>query len=117
MTYPYRPNWPSNGYSYGDRVRKKSGSSWHGKVVGWYATDLTKLGWCVESEREPGSVQIYPEAALEDLGLTYHAVKPEHSKYWIIMEVCCGVERATHYIFDTRIEAENYIRYLINAKV
>jgi hypothetical protein len=49
----------------GDRLRKKSGSSWQGRVVGFYSTDLTPVGYCVESEREPGSVQIYAETALE----------------------------------------------------
>lgn len=49
----------------GDRVRKRKGASWQGKVCGYYVTTLTPKGYCVESEREPGSVQIYPEAALE----------------------------------------------------
>lgn len=49
----------------GDRVRKTKGSSWQGIIVGSYSTSLTPVGWCVESEREPGSVQLYPEAALE----------------------------------------------------
>jgi hypothetical protein len=48
----------------GDRVTKTKGSSWTGRVVGFYSTDLTPIGYCVESENEPGSVQIYPEAAL-----------------------------------------------------
>lgn len=48
----------------GQRVRKKSGSAWHGRVVGTYQTVLTADGYCVESEREPGSVQIYPAHAL-----------------------------------------------------
>lgn len=48
-----------------DRVRKTKGSSWQGRVVGFYSTSLTKNGYCVESEREPGSVQLYPESALE----------------------------------------------------
>lgn len=52
-------------FTIGDRVRKTKGSSWQGRVVGFYSTDLTPIGYCVESEREPGSVQIYPEAALE----------------------------------------------------
>lgn len=52
-------------YSRGDRVRKIKGSSWQGHVVGFYSTDLTQIGYCVESEREHGSVQLYPEAALE----------------------------------------------------
>ena len=49
----------------GDRVRKIKGSSWQGIVVGEYSTSLTPEGYAVESEREPGSVQIYPAAALE----------------------------------------------------
>jgi len=51
----------------GTRVRKKTGSSWQGRVVGYYSSSLTTLGLCVESEREPGSVQIYPLKALEVL--------------------------------------------------
>lgn len=47
------------------RVRKTKGSSWQGRVVGFYSTTLTPVGYAVESERESGSVQIYPEAALE----------------------------------------------------
>lgn len=53
-------NYPLN-----TRVRKKRGAEWHGKVCGYYATDLTGEGVCVESEREIGSVQIYPIDALE----------------------------------------------------
>ena len=49
----------------GDRVRKTKGASWQGLVVGTYKTALTPEGYCVESEREPGSVQLYPVAALE----------------------------------------------------
>jgi hypothetical protein len=49
----------------GARVRKIKGSSWQGHVVGFYSTELTPEGYCVESEREPGSVQIYPVSALE----------------------------------------------------
>lgn len=49
----------------GTRVRKKSGSEWQGIVVGTYSTKLTPVGFCVESECHPGSVQIYPAAALE----------------------------------------------------
>lgn len=45
-------------------VEKKSGSQWKGRIVGVYSTDLTPIGWCVESETEIGSVQIYPEKAL-----------------------------------------------------
>jgi hypothetical protein len=51
-------------FKVGDRVTKIKGSSWTGRVVGVYETSLTPIGYCVESEREPGSVQIYPESAL-----------------------------------------------------
>lgn len=51
----------------GTGVRKKSGGSWQGRVVGFYSTSLTPEGYAVESERETGSVQIYPRAALERL--------------------------------------------------
>jgi len=51
----------------GERVRKVRGSRWQGNIVGFYSTDLTPVGYCVESETEKGSVQIYPEAALESL--------------------------------------------------
>jgi dihydrofolate reductase (trimethoprim resistance protein) len=52
-------------FSLGERVRKKSGAAWQGQVVGWYSTKLTPEGYAVESESHPGSVQIYPVAALE----------------------------------------------------
>lgn len=52
-------------FKLGDLVRKKSGSSWHGKIVGTYSTELTPEGYAVESMYEPGSVQIYPAKALE----------------------------------------------------
>lgn len=52
-------------FDLGERVRKKRGSSWQGRVVGFYSTSLTPIGYAVESEREPGSVHIYPESALE----------------------------------------------------
>lgn len=48
----------------GDLVEKKSGAEWHGRVVGEYSTDLTSEGYCVESIRERGSVQLCPVAAL-----------------------------------------------------
>ena len=59
--------WPATHLSFalGDMVRKTRGSSWHGRVVGWHSTSLTSEGYAVESEREPGSVQIYPASALE----------------------------------------------------
>lgn len=51
-------------FALGERVTKINGSSWTGRVVGLYSTDLTPVGYCIESENEPGSVQIYPEAAI-----------------------------------------------------
>lgn len=56
-----------NRFSEGQRVEKIKGSSWRGRVVGFYSTTLTPIGYCVESEREPGSVQIYPESALREV--------------------------------------------------
>jgi len=52
-------------FKLGDHVYKPKGSSWYGRVVGTYSTELTSEGYCVESEYHPGSVQIYPAAALE----------------------------------------------------
>lgn len=55
-------------FKLGDRVTKIKGSSWTGRVVGTYATALTPEGYAVESENEPGSVQIYPASALSTSG-------------------------------------------------
>lgn len=52
-------------FKIGDRVKKISGSNWHGRTVGTYSTDLTPEGYAVESATEKGSVQIYPAKALE----------------------------------------------------
>jgi len=49
----------------GTRVRKKSGSEWQGRVVGFYSTDLTPEGYVVESEVHKRSCQLYPAKALE----------------------------------------------------
>ncbi|HKH01936.1 MAG TPA: hypothetical protein VKB08_14600 [Bradyrhizobium sp.] len=56
-------------YQLGDYVEKKSGSMWHGTVVGFYSTWMTPRGYAVESKYEKGSVQIYPEAALTNKGV------------------------------------------------
>jgi len=53
-------------YKLGDFVQKKRGSSWRGVVVGDYSTDQTEEGYSVVSLHEPGSVQVWPLAALED---------------------------------------------------
>lgn len=70
-------------FKLGDLVRKKSGSEWEGKIVGFYSTELNPDGYCVESNKHLGSVQIYPGKALEKVqtvGLWHEAKKP---KYWI----------------------------------
>lgn len=54
-------------FQLGNRVTKTKGSSWTGRVVGTYSTSLTPEGYAVESENEPGSVQIYPASALAPL--------------------------------------------------
>lgn len=48
----------------GQKVTKVSGSNWTGNIVGFYSTDLTPVGYAVESDTEKGSVQIYPAKAL-----------------------------------------------------
>ena len=52
-------------YKLGQHLRKKSGSQWEGKVVGFYSTELTLEGYAIESSAHAGSVQIYPKNALE----------------------------------------------------
>lgn len=52
-------------FKFGDKVRKKSGSEWEGRVCGFYSTALTEEGYAVESSTHKGSVQIYPATALE----------------------------------------------------
>lgn len=64
---PLTEEQPVGKFKLGDRVRKTKGSSWSGHVVGTYSTGLTPEGYNVESENEPGSVQLYPAAALETL--------------------------------------------------
>lgn len=53
-------------YKEGDLVKKRgSKGQWHGRIVGRYSTSITSYGYAVESALEKGSVQIYPESALE----------------------------------------------------
>lgn len=59
-------------FKLGDLVRKKTGSEWEGKVVGFYSTKLTPEGYCVESSTHAGSVQIYPGKALEKVQFAEH---------------------------------------------
>lgn len=69
-------NFKDAKFSPGDRVRKIRGSSWQGLVVGVYSTTLTPEGYAVESEREPGSVQIYPASAFELVPVTIRQGQP-----------------------------------------
>ena len=55
---------PGAKWRLGDMVKKVRGSKWRGKVVGFYSTEATPIGYSVESAFEPGSVQVWPEAAL-----------------------------------------------------
>lgn len=57
-------NWK---YQLGDNVRKIKGSDWEGFVVGFYKSSHTPCGYAVESSYHYGSVQIYPENALEKI--------------------------------------------------
>lgn len=52
-------------FAMGDMVQKKQGSKWRGQVIGFYSTPKTPYGYAVESAFEEGSVQVWPEAALE----------------------------------------------------
>lgn len=52
-------------FKLGDLVYKVKGSEWGGRVVGFYSTEQTPRGYAVESSAYRGTVQIYPEAALE----------------------------------------------------
>lgn len=53
----------------GQPVRKRIGSWWEGRVVGFYSTNATPRGYAVQmpGPRNNGPVQIYPEAALESV--------------------------------------------------
>ena len=55
---------PGAKWRLGDTVQKVRGSKWRGKVAGFYSTEATPIGYSVESAFEPGSVQVWPEAAL-----------------------------------------------------
>lgn len=55
----------NSAFSIGDLVRKKSGSWWEGRVVGFYSTEQTADGVCVQLDKPMGPVQIYPASALE----------------------------------------------------
>ena len=83
-----KPAWAK--WSIGDSVTKTKGSSWTGKVAGYYQTDLTSKGYAVESETEKGSVQIYPEAAL--YGVETEAERVERERDEFKVEICKDLE-------------------------
>jgi hypothetical protein len=60
-----QPGWKPPGWEHGigTRLTKVKGSNWTGPVVGFYRASLTEFGCAVESENEPGNVQIYPAPA------------------------------------------------------
>lgn len=51
-------------FQIGGMVRKRSGSWWEGRVVGFYRTEQTPDGVCVQLDKPMGPVQIYPASAL-----------------------------------------------------
>lgn len=53
-------------FQMGNIVRKKNGSWWEGRVVGFYSTEQTPDGYAVQIDKPNGPVQIYPGSALED---------------------------------------------------
>ncbi len=60
-------HFPECKFNWFDNVQKTSGSYWEGKVVGFYSTEQTKIGYCIQlpTKNNNGPVQIYPESALE----------------------------------------------------
>ncbi len=51
-------------FKIGDIVHKPKGSWWQGRVVGFYSTEDTQEGYCVQLDIPHGPVQIYPASAL-----------------------------------------------------
>lgn len=79
-------------FGIGSLVQKKQGSKWRGKVVGFYSTDATEIGYSVESLYEPGSVQVWPEAALIPWeGSNLVSVKQDIEK--LILQTPTGLKR------------------------
>jgi hypothetical protein len=62
---PVKTLQAKSAFSIGDLVRKRSGSWWEGRVVGFYSTEQTPDGVCVQLDKPLGPVQIYPASALE----------------------------------------------------
>ena len=94
-------------FKIGDSVRKKSGSSWEGRIVGTYSIELTPEGYAVESFAHKGSVQIYPVNALEALAEQPSVREPltdeQITRVWF--ESASGKITPTHIEFARAIEA------------
>lgn len=93
-------HWHKNAkFKNGQHVTKIKGSRWTGKVVGFYSTELTPIGYAVESDTEKGSVQIYPESALElcqPAAVSADAVTVAgkiHAEAYQLVEVFKGTEK------------------------
>lgn len=94
-------------FKMGDHVEKISGSSWRGRVVGTYSTDLTREGYAVESDTEKGSVQIYPAKALR-LATPANGEQVERVK--VLEEALRAIQRiAPRDVHDGYDYAGNYI--------
>ena len=64
-------------FQIGTKVEKVRGSCWRGRVVGFYSATLTEMGYAVESDYEPGNVQVYPEVALRAVEETSYTLRPD----------------------------------------
>lgn len=80
-------------FKLGDKLQKKKGSQWRGKVVGFYSTELTPIGYAIESDTEKGSVQIYPEAALERV--------PEYYEHQIVSPINISINASVEDALDS----------------
>lgn len=59
-------------YELGATLKKKSGSEWVGKVVGFYSTEQTREGYALESVFHKNTVQIYPVQALMEVDISLY---------------------------------------------
>jgi hypothetical protein len=58
-------NGPLGTWKFGTPLCKKYGPYWRGRVVGYYSTENTPIGYVIESVFEPGSLQTHPADDLE----------------------------------------------------
>lgn len=58
--------WPADAaFAFGASAKKKGKADWRGRICGWYRTDMTPLGYVIESAYHFGSVQLYPATGIE----------------------------------------------------